>query len=181
MIQVYFSHVAETSLIGLDKPESTRSGTLRDILAELETRHPGLRQEILDTSEDHLTSAVLVFKHIELDVDGRFLESDFTKPMRGLDDIVSDEDINLLIALFHPERLISFLLKTLTATEEGFEYAGGNKKYRAYISGPDDAQGGQHLVVEAEPEPLYPFTSGHYISELEATDLIDVSRKKLIP
>ncbi len=181
MIQVYFSHVGETPLIGTRELELVKPGKLEDILAEIEVHHPGLRKEILDPSGKQVNSAIMIFKRIAMNTDGRLLESEVTMPVKSLDDVISDEDQNLLIALFHPERLIKFLLETLTRSEDHFQYSGGDKEYRAYISAPNDAQGGQKLFVEVTPEPLYPFTNGRAISELKTDDLIDVERNKLIP
>lgn len=75
MIQVYFSHVGEAPLVNVTGPELVRSGNVRDILAELEVRHPGLCSETLDSIGTSLNSATLMFKHVEVDVDGRLLEA----------------------------------------------------------------------------------------------------------
>ena len=128
MIQVYFSHVGEAPLVSVTEPELVRSGNVQAILAELEVRFPGLCREALDSTGTSLNSATLMFKHVEIDSDGRLLEAEHTKPIRNLVDEIYDEDENLLIALFHPERLMTFLLKTLTESEQRFEYAGGSKK-----------------------------------------------------
>src|SRR5438128_237676 len=181
MLQVYFSHVGEIPLTGATTPEIVNPGKLREILAEIETRHPGLCGKILDSSSERLNSATLVFKRIEVNSEGRLLEGDCTKPVKDLDEVISDKDENLLIALFHPEQLVAFLLETLTSTHDRFEYAGSGKEYRAYISAPNDNKGGQQLFVEAKPEPLYPFTNARPIEELVTDNLIDVDRGKLIP
>ncbi len=181
MMQVYFSHVGEIPLTGANAPEIVKPGILREILAEIESRHPGFCGKILDPSGEHLNSATLIFKQVEVDAEGRLLEGDYTRPVKDLDEIIADKDENLLIALFHPEQLVTFLLETLTSTNDRFEYAGSDKEYRAYISAPNDNKGGQPLFVEAKPEPLYPFTNGRPIEELVTDNLIDVGREKLIP
>src|SRR6266496_977179 len=181
MIRVHFSHVGDTPLTGIRESELVKPGKLDDILAEIETHYPGLRCEILDPSGRQVNSSVMIFKRIVVNADGRLLEGELTRPVRNLNDVIADEDENLLIALFHPERLINFLLETLTRSEDRFQYSGGDKEYRAYISAPNEAQGGQKLFVEVTPEPLYPFMHGRAISELKTDALIDVGRNKLIP
>jgi hypothetical protein len=99
MITVYFSHVGEAPLVGIDEPETVRPGKIRDILRELEARHPGFCKEILDEKGTKLNSATLMFKSIEADADGRLLETEHTKPIKGLDEEVYEQDENLLIRL----------------------------------------------------------------------------------
>jgi superfamily II DNA/RNA helicase len=181
MIQVYFSHLGEASLSGIQEPEQINPGTLREIFNQIEANHSGFCAEVLVPSGEQLNSATLVFKRIEVDSEGRLLEGEHTQPVRSLDGAITDEDENLLIALFHPERLIEFLLSTLTRTDNRFEYSGRSVGYRAFISGPDDSQGEQSLFAQAEPERLYPFTNGRSISELLTNSLIDVNQGRLIP
>jgi len=181
MIQVYFSHVGEKPFVGTEEPEWAAPGQLAHILTELEIRHPEMRKEILDQSGEHINSAAMIFKHVVIDTDKRLLEGESTKPVKGLDEVISDEDENLLIAVFHPEQLIKFLLETLTRSEDHFQYGGSHKEYRAYISAAKADQNGQKLFVEGTPEKLYPFTDGRVITELETDDLIDTRRNKLIP
>jgi ATP-dependent helicase YprA (DUF1998 family) len=179
MITVYFSHVGEAPLVGVDEPETVRPGKIRDILRELEARHPGFCKEILDGNGTKFNSATLIFKCIEADSEGRLLETEHTKPIKGLNEEVYEQDENILIALFHPEQLVKFLLETLTPTEDHFELT--NRPYRAFISAPTEQQGSQKLFLETTPEPLYPFTNGRSISELETDALIYVRKSKLIP
>src|SRR5260221_10131338 len=157
MIQVYFSHVSEAPLAGVTEPETVYPGKLCDIITQIETRHPGFQGQIYDSTGKNINSATLIFKHIEVDGDGRLLESNHTEPIRGLDEEIASLDENLLIAIFHPEQVMKFLLETLTHTEQSFEYAGKHKEYRSYISAPDTDQGGQRLFASSEPEALYPF------------------------
>src|SRR6266566_1488825 len=181
MIQVHFSHIGDTPLVTASGPEFVKPGTLGDILAEIEAHHPGLRRDILDLSGWQINSATMIFKHIAVDADGRLLEGEFTRSVRNLNEVIVDEDENLLIAVFHPERLINFLLETLTRSEDRFQFSSGDKEYRAYISAPHDARGNQKLFVEVTPEPLYPFTNGRAIRELKTDGLIDVGKNKLVP
>src|SRR5260370_21020583 len=166
MIQVYFSHVGEAPLAGVTEPETVYPGKLRDIFTQIETRHPGFQSQLYNSTGTNINSATLIFKHIEIDSDGRLLESKHTEPIRDLDEEIASADENLLIAIFHPKRVMKFLLDTLTHTEQNFEYAGKRKEYRSYISAPDTDQGGQRLFATAEPEALYPFTNEKLISEL---------------
>jgi ATP-dependent helicase YprA (DUF1998 family) len=181
MIQVYFSHTGDPSLAGISGPEPVKPGQLEDILAEMEGHHPGLRKEVLDPSGKQINSATMIFKRIVIDPEGRLLESKFTRAVKNLNDMIDEEDENLLIALFHPQGLLKFLLETLTRSEDRFQYRGGDKEYRAYISAPQDTRGNQNLFVEVTPEPLYPFTYGRAIRELKTDGLIDVEKHKFIP
>ena len=181
MIEVYFSHVGEVPLIGISEPEKITPGKLVHILNELEIRHPGISSAILNLSGTHINSASMIFKHFAVDADKRLLEGKSTKPVKSLDDVIFDEDENLLIAIFHPEQLIKFLLETLTHSEAHFQYNGSQKEYRAYISAPQADQSNQKLFVEGTPEKLFPFTDGRVITELETDDLIDIHKNKLIP
>lgn len=181
MIQVYFSHLGEVQVSGIYASVEVHAGRLSDILTEIEEHCPDLSDKILDESKSQVNSATLLFKHIDIDVDGRLLESEQTEQIRYLDDIVYEEDTNLLIALFHPEKLVAFLLQTLTPTDQQFEYAGKGKTYRSYMSAPDTCQGEQVLFAQAEPEPLYPFTYGSPMRELVTDGNIDVAQRKLIP
>src|SRR5579863_5442562 len=137
MIDVYFSHIGETPMTGITERESVQSGKVRDILNVIESRHPGFCQEILDTTRIRLNSATLMFKRIEVDNEGRFLESTHTRSISNLEETLSDEDQNLFIALFHPERVIQFLVDTLTENDQRFVYAGGSRRYGSYIAAPD--------------------------------------------
>ena len=55
MIPVYFSHVGEVPLLGVTEPELVKPGKVRDILAEIESRHPGLCKVILDAMVGYST------------------------------------------------------------------------------------------------------------------------------
>jgi len=181
MVEVYFSHVGEVPLAGVGKPETIHTGTLHQILLQIEARHPGFCQEVLTESGDQLNSATLVFKNIVVNDDGRFLADDDTIPIRRLDDVVTDQDRNILIALFHPEQVAKFLLEALTSTDERFEYAQGSVNYRSYISGPENSRGNQPLFIKSKPEALYSFTYGRFISDLVTDGLIGINQGKLIP
>jgi len=184
MIEVYVSHIGAPSLFGIEQPLMVNPGTLRSIIEQIESHYPGFREETLDSTKKKLNSATMAFKQIDINADGRILEGKDTKQIRDLDGkngTITDEDKNLLIALFQPERVVQFLLETLTNTGERFEYANGNMNYRAYISGPDDRQSDQQLFSKAETEKLYPFVNGRPISELITDGLINVNQNKLIP
>src|SRR5690242_4738808 len=114
MVQVYFSHTGEAPLFGVRGSETVSPGTVRHIFYELATRHPSLLDEVLDKSATKLNSATALYTHIEVDPDGRILETKQTRQLRNLDERVSEEDVNLLVALFHPEQLMKFLLDVLT-------------------------------------------------------------------
>ncbi|GHO61368.1 hypothetical protein KSC_002600 [Ktedonobacter sp. SOSP1-52] len=180
MISVYFSHIGEIKTEQSVNVETVQAGTLKHILQELEHRHPGVLQKATDQTGERLNSATLIFKRIEVQ-GGRYLEGNQTAPVQTLNELISQEDENLLIAFFHPENVLSFLLDTLTATEDRFDTGNGTHKYRAYISSSEDKLGSQSLFAQSEPEALYPFTNGRPISELVAVDgLLESSRNKFI-
>jgi len=181
MVEIFFSHVGEPPLAGVDKPEAVHPGTLQEIILQIEDRHPGFCQEILSESGDQLNSATLVFKNIVANNDGRIFSNDDTIPIRKLDEVVTDQDRNVLISLFHPEQVVEFLLETLSSTAERFEYAQGSVNYRSYISGPEKIRGKQPFFIKSKPEALYSFTNGRPIGDLVTDGLIDVGQGKLIP
>ena len=183
MVQVYFSHTGEAPLFGVRGSETVSPGTVRHIFYELATRHPSLLDEVLDKSATKLNSATALYTHIEVDPDGRLLETKQTRQLRSLDEDVSEEDVNLLVALFHPEQLMKFLLETLTPTDTRPIRAVNTKRatYRAYINAPSADVSGPRLFVKAQPEELYPFTNGRPIRELITDDVIDTKRHRLLP
>jgi ATP-dependent helicase YprA (DUF1998 family) len=175
MLSVYFSHVGEINSLTIHSAETVKPGTLLDIIYELEERHQGISEQILNKTKDQISSSVLIFKHIEIGADHRFLEGEQSLQVKSLDESISDRDQNLLIALFHPQKIMAFLLETLTNTPNR------KQEYRSYISSREDNQGSQPLFVEAQPEPLYPFVSGRLISNMVTDNLIDISHGKVIP
>jgi len=180
MIDVYISHLGEEPLQGINEPESCSPGTLREMLEQIDARHPGFFELVVVPGESALRSSVLAYKNIETDHEGRWLEGPNTQPVNHLGERLSAGD-NLLLALFNPDRLVEVLTEALTETDERLEHAGGSNRYRAFMSGPDDALGNQPLWLRGEPEPLYPFRNGRPITDLVTDGLISLDQDKLIP
>jgi superfamily II DNA or RNA helicase len=180
MTEVYLAHLGEEPVKGIQEPVVCLPGTLEEILEQLENRHPGLRDLVLEQDRSRLRSSVLVYKNIQVDHEGRWLEDSITQPVSQLDEAIASSD-NLLIAIFNPKRLMEVLTKVLTETEKRLEHADGSSSYRAFMSGPDEEVGGQSLWIEGEPEALYPFISGRHIDDLVTDNLLSLAQDKLVP
>ena len=181
MLNVYISHLGEKPLYGINEPLTCSPGTLQEILEQIEALYPGFWELMVDAEKNKLRSSTLVYKNIEVDYEGRWLEGQTTEPLTRLDGLISNSDSNLLIALFNPDRLMTVLTEALSATEARLEHANGTNSYRAFMSGPDDTLGNQVLWCRSEPNALYPFRNGRIISELVTDDLISLAQDKLVP
>ncbi len=180
MTEVYIAHLGELAVKGIQEPEACTPGTLEEIVEELDTRHPGFAALIVDPDYSKLHSSVLIYKNIEVDHEGRWLEGPYTELVDQLADPIAVTD-NVLIAIFNPDRLMEILTQVLTEADERLEHASGSNSYRAFMSGPDDVVGNQPLWIRGEPEALYPFRSGRSIAELVTDDLISLEQEKLVP
>jgi len=180
MINVYISHLNEECLRRVDDLEACTPGTLGDILEQVEARHPGFLDAVLEPDRRNLRSSVLIFRNIETDSDGRWLEGPNTSPVSDLDEPLHAYD-NLLIAIFNPDQAMALLTETLAASDNRLLHASGQNRYRAFMSGPDDMLGNQPLWLRAEPEPLYPFRNGRPIAELVTEGRISLADDKLVP
>ncbi len=180
MVNVYISHLGEVPLSGVEQPEVCKPGTLRDILTQIESRHPGFLDLVLVSSSDRLRSSVLIFSSIETDGEGHWLESHETSLISDLNEPLYAHD-NLLIAIFNPDRAMSLLTETLTPSDDWLLHANGRSRYRAFMSGPDDVLNNQPLWLRAEPEPLYPLRNGRPIAELVTEGRISLADDKLVP
>ncbi len=179
-VEVYISHLGEDSLAGLSVPVICKSGTLKSLLLQLEDLHSGFFRQVVAPDQKTLLSSVLVYKNIVVDEENRWLESQITQAVTDLDTPIETGE-NLLIALFNPERLMALLTDILTATDVRLEHADGSNSYRAFMSGPDDKLGNQMLWLKSAPDPIYPFRSGRFISDLVTDTLISLDQEKLIP
>ena len=179
-MNVYISHLGEAPLRGVREPIACSPGTLREVLEQVDERHPGFLDLVVAPDGSGLQSSVLIYKRIETDAQGRWLEGTDTQPVSDLDEALAPSD-NLLVARFDPDRLMTVLTETLAATDERLEHADGSHGYRAFMSGPDEAAGNQPLWVRGEPEALYPFTSGRPILELVTAGSLSLNQDKLIP
>lgn len=180
MVQVYIAHLGEPPLQGVRRVESCKPGTLQVILTQIEKKHPGFLNLVLDADYKTLQSSVHIFRQIETYDDGRWLEGPETKPVSSLDEIIEAGE-NLLIAIYNPDRAMHLLVDTLTSSEEKLLHASGQAGYRAFLSAPEDMIGSQTLWRSTGPEPLYSFRSGRLISELVAEDRISIRDERLIP
>jgi len=180
MIDVYISHLGEQPLQGVKEPESYPPGTLREVLEQIDSRHPGFFGLVVTPDKSALRPSVLAYRNIEIDHEGRWLEGPHTQPVAQLDEHLPAND-NLLIALFDPDRLMELLTAALTESDVRLVHAGGTSGYRAFMSGPDDVIGNQPLWLRSEPEPLYPFRNGRPIADLLTEGLISLDQDKLIP
>jgi superfamily II DNA/RNA helicase len=179
-VDVYISHLGEKPLQGVQQPENCAPGTLREVLEQIEVRRLGFLSLVIAPDGAGLRSSVLVYKNIEVDHEGRWLEGVDTEAVSSLDAQLSMVD-NVLVALFDPDHLIGLLTETLTDTSDRLEHAGGSSGYRAFMSGPEDSLGTQPLWLRSEPESLYPFRSGRPISDLVTKGRISLEEEKLIP
>lgn len=179
-MDVYISHLGEKPLQSLQPPEICAPGTLREVLEQIEARYLGSLPLIVSSDGTALRSSVLVYKNIEVDHEGRWLEGADTMPVSGLGEPLCATD-NLLVALFDPDRLMELLAETLTETDERLEYVGKSSHYRAFMSGPEETLGDQHLWRRGIPEAIYPFCNGRPISDLSTEGQIDLKNTRLIP
>jgi len=180
MVDVYISHLGEEPLRGAEQPWECKPGTLRSILVQVEADCPGFRDLVVEPDTNEIRSSVSVFRNVEVTNNGRWLETAHTKQVGDLDEHMQAHE-NLLIAIFNPDRAMTLLTDTLTATDDQLQHAGGRSGYRAFMSGPDETLSGQPLWLRADPEPLYPFRKGRPIGELMAEERISLEQEKLVP
>ena len=73
-MDVYISHLGEKPLQGFQQPEAYEPGTLGEVLQQIDRQHPGFLSLVILTDQAKLRSSTLVYKNIQVDHQGRWLE-----------------------------------------------------------------------------------------------------------
>jgi len=169
-MQVYLSHLGEAAFQGLREFE-TKSNSLRAILTELESTHPGTLRVLCDGEKGNwrLKPHVSVYTDVKLSADGEAIyDSEDTRELKTehMDQDLSNVD-SILISVFDPERFKDRLVELMWSDNVGsFSYFDENgkkyeKEFQSYFSG---------KIMGPIPEAIYPFRDGEATLASLATD-----------
>lgn len=181
MLTVHLSHAGESPLQGTEGPIEVPAGTVREIIAHIDSDHDGFADLVLADEGNKLGSNSALYTQINVDNGngGAIYESEATDSIADLSQTLTENDGPLLFATFNPDHILGVLEGALTETDERFYDADTvrGRQYRAFI---DTLPGGGDAVRTVE-EPLYPFEQGTSMSELITDGTIDPSQEAFIP
>lgn len=137
MVTIYFSNTCiELSELGNTRQTEVASGTVGDVLEQLNNRYPGLRPRLVD-DEDRIRSSAMLARNVVVEDDRIFIDKESSQPIRSLDEPLGDDE-NLLISLFDIDFIEALASEALTPTSEQFSYENvegrpNSQPYQGYV------------------------------------------------
>jgi ATP-dependent helicase YprA (DUF1998 family) len=182
MLIIHLSHAGESPLQGTEGPIEVPVGTVREIIAHIDSDHEGFSDLVLADDGNTLGSNAALYTQVYVDDGngGAIYESEATDSITDLSQILTEDDGPLLFATFNADHILRVLEEALTETDERFHDTETSTRGRSYRTFIDTLPGGDD-AIRATEEPLFPFVQGSSLSDLITNGSIDPSQNALIP
>lgn len=121
MVKVDYSHLGEDEIkrIKDGEEEYDFEGELMDLIAAINSNHPGFRNLVIGR-DNKILSSVRIYKNIKIE-DGRVLDNDETKPIYDIHENITNDE-NVLFSIYNAKKFAKLLEETLKTPRSKLEY-----------------------------------------------------------